>query len=72
MRGFILSIYTSLLIEIMQVHRSLGRSGLTLRNFTTKTACITGATSGIGKAYAEEFYQKGYSLGLIGRRLEGL
>lgn len=33
-----------------------------------KIACITGATSGIGAAYAEEFAKQGYNLLLTGRR----
>lgn len=33
-----------------------------------KTACITGATSGIGAAYAEEFAKQGYNLIITGRR----
>ena len=35
-----------------------------------KTAVITGATSGIGAAYAEAFARQGYSLILTGRRKE--
>jgi uncharacterized protein len=33
-----------------------------------KTACITGATSGIGAAFAEEFAKQGYNLLITGRR----
>lgn len=33
-----------------------------------KTACITGATSGIGAAYAEDFAKQGYNLIITGRR----
>lgn len=35
-----------------------------------KTACITGATSGIGAAYAEAFAKQGYNLLITGRRAD--
>jgi short-subunit dehydrogenase len=38
--------------------------------FTRKTALITGATSGIGKTYAEYFASQGYDLLITGRRRE--
>lgn len=38
----------------------------------TKTACITGATSGFGKACAQLFAAKGWNLILTGRRKERL
>jgi short-subunit dehydrogenase len=37
-----------------------------------KTVVITGASSGIGKALALEFAQRGYNLGLAARRLDKL
>ena len=37
-----------------------------------KTIVITGASSGIGRALALEFAQRGYRLGLLGRRTEAL
>ena len=37
---------------------------------TTPVACITGATSGIGRAFAEAYAKLGYDLILIGRRQE--
>lgn len=37
-----------------------------------KKAVIIGATSGIGKALAEELHRRGYTLGLTGRRVERL
>jgi short-subunit dehydrogenase len=38
----------------------------------SKTVVITGASSGIGKALALEFAQRGYNLGLAARRLDKL
>ncbi len=37
-----------------------------------KNAIIIGATSGIGKALAEELSLAGYTLGITGRRVEKL
>lgn len=37
-----------------------------------KTAIIIGATSGIGKSLAEQMAEKGYRLGLAGRRIDKL
>lgn len=36
----------------------------------TKIACITGATSGIGAAFAKKFAEQGYNLIITGRRME--
>ena len=37
-----------------------------------KTIVITGASAGIGRALAQECFQRGYNLGLTGRRMEAL
>ena len=37
-----------------------------------KTIVITGASAGIGRALAQEYFSRGYNLGLTGRRVEAL
>ena len=43
---------------------------MTIHFTIKKTACITGATSGIGAAFAKKFAEQGYNLIITGRRKE--
>jgi short-subunit dehydrogenase len=47
-----------------------GIGAATMKSTGRKTACITGATSGIGAAYASSFARQGYDLILTGRNKE--
>jgi len=47
---------------------SRGITGMTTESVSGRTALITGASSGIGKAFAETFARNGWNVAITARR----